>query len=68
MYPLKNTRMQINHVMIALFFLYKINYQMDFNQLENKCFGASFTLVHKIMDSSRLKISIRLQLISWTTG
>ena len=57
-------RMQINHVIIALFFLYKINYQMDVYQLENKCMGTSFTIACKIMDSSRFKISVMLQLIA----
>ena len=38
--------MQINHGMILLFFLYKINYHMDAYQLENKCLSTSFVLMN----------------------
>ena len=56
--------MQINHVMIVVFFMYKINYQMGIYQLENKCLVTSCTIALKIMDFNRTKISIMLQLIA----
>ena len=43
-YSVENTRMQINHGMILLYFLYKITYHMDAYQLEKKCLGTSFGL------------------------
>ena len=46
LYPVENTRMQINHVMIMLSSVYKKNYDMNAYQLENKCLVTSFRLMN----------------------